>query len=143
MKKLVTKIAIYRGCRMMTQNRKGRIVGVIAAAVFVCLTFIMYFQEYATYLSESDIDNSMEITVGNSIMQQFICEYDGLSAVQILFDTNQRVNTSMLYVDLMQNDEYIQRFEVKESLIADNEYLILRLDDKIYGGGGILPEIFI
>ena len=120
----------------MKQNlRYKKLLGILFIIFLVIFTFIKHFQEYSTYIFEDDIQNSMEITNDNEIIQEFICEYDGLNALQILFTTNERINNSTLFVELLQDDKCIQKYDVKESLIADNIYLILRLDHKIESKG--------
>lgn len=120
----------------MKQNlRYKKLLGILFIIFLVIFTFIKHFQEYSTYIFEDNIQNSMEITNHNEIIQEFICEYDGLNALQILFTTNERINNSTLFVELLQDDKCIQKYDVKESLIADNIYLILRLDHKIESKG--------
>lgn len=115
----------------MIQNFKYKIAVLSVVILFVSLTFAIYFQDYTTVIFESDILNSTEVTDENEMVLNFICEYDGLNVIQILLSTNERINTSMLCVELIQNNKSIQKYNVKESLIADNQYLNLRLDNKI------------
>lgn len=119
----------------MSLLRYKKFLSMLFIILFVIFTFIKHFQEYSTYIFEADILNSVEIINDNELIQELVCEYDGLEAVQILFTTNERINTSTLYIELIQDDECIQKWEVEESLIADNVYLILRLNHKIESKG--------
>ncbi len=78
-----------------------------------------------------DIQNSAEVTIENKIMLNFISEYDGLGVIQILFMINERINTPMSCIELIQNNKSIEKYGMKKRPIADNRYINLRLDNKL------------
>lgn len=113
-------------------KNKYNIVMVMLAILFVCGTFVMKFQEYATYITDAtDFQNVDEITTENMNVQDFVCEYDDLSMIQILFSTNDRVNTGMLELELVEGDTCIQKWDINTRWIANDQYLMLNLDYKI------------
>lgn len=117
-------------------KNKYNIVMVMIAILFVCGTFIMHFQDYATYISDAtDFQNADEITVDNTVVQDFVCEYNNLNVLHILFSTSDRFNIGMVVLELVEGDTCIQKWNIDTRWIDDNQYLMLNLDHKIKSKG--------
>lgn len=113
-------------------KNKYNIVMIMLAILFIFGTFVMKFQEYATYITDAaDFQNVDEITIDNMIVQEFVCEYNNLSMLQILFSTNDRVNTGMLELELVEENTCIQQWDIDTKLIAKDQYLMLNLKHKL------------
>lgn len=108
-------------------------IAMVLIAIFLILgTFIIEFQDYATYISEDvNFDNVGEITAENIVEQDFICEYNNLSVIHILFSTNEGINTDKVVLELIGDDQCIQSWNINTKWIDSNYYLKLSLNHKL------------
>jgi len=111
---------------------------IILAVLFIAFCFIEHYQEYASYISETtDFQSPLEITEGYMVSEDVIGEYNNLSALQILFNTSGRYNTSVVTLSLMEKDVCIQKWIIDCKWISDKVYLILNLNKKLKSSGNV------
>ena len=111
--------------------------------VLFCVLFV-YFEDFKTKYSNTinKSETIVEIVQNRTVSQDFICEYDGLSSVNIYISTFARMNHCTLVAKLFADDELIQVWEIDCKQLADNSYYPLKLDKTIKDSKGMNFHLF-
>lgn len=116
----------------------------IAVLIIFVSVLLVYFDDFITKYS-STIPYSEpigEIIQEHIISQDFMCEYDGLSSINVFFATYARKNHCTLTVKLFSDDDLIQIWEIDCKQLADNSYYTLKLDKPIKNSKGMNYHLY-
>lgn len=116
---------------------KNLVFVIVIVAIFISVLLVYYDDFKTKYTNKIPNSESIgEIIQEEIISQDFTCEYDGLSGINVFFATYARKNHCTLTAKLFSDEDLIQIWEIDCKQLADNSYYSLKLDKIIKNSKG-------